>query len=136
MVKRRIAELDQAGVAQDEIAAMVDLRFDRVVIGLIAGVRNAVEDTIPGTHWVMFATTAPIRKASKVEAFVVSAIRAQLAADVAPAERVETFEGNDLRIRLLPDRPAKAPRLMGFVHNPTPRSGEFLDAVQRAFQRG
>jgi hypothetical protein len=135
MVRRRIPELDQAGIAQGDLGAMVDLRFDRVVIELVANVRDAVEAAIPDTRWVMFTTTAPIRKPSRVEAFLVAAIRDQLALGQAPMEQVATFEGNDLRIRLLPHRPGKAPKLMGFVHNPTPRSGEFLDALQQTFEQ-
>lgn len=135
MTRRRIPELDQAGLAQGELGAMVDLRFDRVVIGLVGNVRDAVAASIPDTHWVVFTATAPIRKPSRVEAVLVTKIQAQLASGQAPAEYVETFEGNDLRLRLLPNRPGKAPKLMGFVHNPTSRSGDFLDALQRAFER-
>ena len=134
MTRRRIPELDQAGIAQGELGAMVNLRFDRVVIELVGNVRDAVEASIPDTYWVVFTTTAPIRKPSRVEAVLVTGIRGQLASAQAPVEHVETFEGNDLRIRLLPNRPDKAPKLMGFVHNKTSRSGDFLDALQRAFE--
>ncbi len=135
MTRRRIAELDQAGIAQGDLGTMVNLRFDRVVIELIGNVRGAVEAAIPDSHWVMFTTTAPIRKPSRVEAVLVATLREQLALGQAPVEHVETFEGNDLRVRLLPNRPGKAPRLMGFVHNPTPRAGDFLDSLQRAFEQ-
>ena len=113
-------------------AARLELRFDKVVVRLVGGVKAALADVVPQGQAVVFTVTAPIRLPAKTAAALESLLR-----DCPPdGERREVLHGNPVRVRRLTGVPPHMPKTLGFVHNPSSDAGLILDiAAARLFER-
>lgn len=88
------------------------LRFDRVVLRLMADLRMALRD-LPNGEAVIVTVTAPIRQSGKTAAAIVDKVRAGLGhRDV----HLPLF-GNHVRLRRVTGAPTSMPKVIGFVHN-------------------
>ena len=107
------------------------LRFDRVVLRLVADLRTAVSEIIAPDQTVIVTVTAPVRLGGKTAAAIADRIRDGLGrGDVRT-----TIHGNQVRLRRIADVPKPMPRLIGFVHNAETDPGPILDLTQ-SFVRG
>ena len=106
------------------------LRFDKVALRLVQGIRGALEGVVPDGLCVVFAVTAPIREPSKMTTALVETIRARLSLGSVPGEHAEVLHGNEVRVRFVTSRSPHAARVAGFVHNPDPPPGALLDLAQ------
>jgi len=99
------------------------LRFDRVVVDLLGQLRSALDERVPAGQTVMITMTAPILQPGKTAAALTQAIGARIAGRARRIRIDETLYGNRIRTHLARDVPADAPRVMVFVHNPSPLAG-------------
>jgi hypothetical protein len=106
------------------------LRFDKVALRLVQGVRDALKDALPDGLCVLFAVTAPIREPSKTTTALVATIRSWLSAGAGPSEHAEVLYGNQIRVRIVTRRSPHAARIAGFVHDPLPPPDALLDIAQ------
>ena len=106
------------------------LRFDKVALRLVQGVRGALEGAVPDGLCVVFAVTAPIREPSKTLTALIETIRARLSLGAVLDEHVEALHGNEVRVRVVTSRLPQAVRVAGFVHNPDPPPSVLLDMEQ------
>ncbi len=94
------------------------LRFDKEVFRLIGHLQTAVAKSVPGGMSVLLTVTAPIRLGSKTAAALEDKIRALLGSRPPRRDARATIHGNRTRIRFVRIASARAPKLLGFVHNP------------------
>jgi len=94
------------------------LRFDRVALGFIRRVREALAASVPEGRTIVVSVTAPIRMASKTAAVVGQTIRQRLERRSARLQIEETINGNQIRARLAQDVSGRAAKVVGYVHNP------------------
>jgi hypothetical protein len=106
------------------------LRFDRVVLRLLGGLQAALGGLVPDGQALMLTVTAPIRLPGKTAAALESRIRDCLARRSAPVEIRDTIHGNRVRVRLVQSVPARASKVIGFVHNPETDAEALLDLTQ------
>jgi hypothetical protein len=117
-----IATLKQRSTGQGN-AAKLRLRFDKVATRLVERLQATLGETVPDGITVLLTVTAPIRLASKTAAALEDKIRAQMERgspghDEPNGEENDTIHGNRVRIRILKHGSERAPKLIGFVHNP------------------
>lgn len=113
--------LSVAGIATIEreimeriAAAKLRLRFDKVALRLIDGLKAALAETVPEDQTVIFTLTAPVRLPAKTAAAIEDLVRNGL-----PDSEVRTtIHGNQAQLRRVAGVPAEMPRVVGFVHNP------------------
>jgi hypothetical protein len=122
VIKRRIAGLGSR--------AKPRLRFDRVALRVVGDLQASLGEIVPDGETVIVTITAPIRLASKTTAAVEEKIRACLARGSARAEVKDTIHGNQIRVRMVKGVPRRAPKVIGFVHNPDPDGSILLDMTQ------
>jgi hypothetical protein len=94
------------------------LRFDRVATRLVDRVRAAVGEAIPDGSTVLLTVTAPIHLASKTASALEERIRTVIGRGSAGRDERRTIHRNRVRIRLLRHEIERAPKIIGFVHNP------------------
>jgi hypothetical protein len=94
------------------------LRFDKVAVGLIAGMQRALRDDVPDGMTLLFTVTAPIRVPGKTAAELTDRVRVWLEGCNAPAATRYTIGGNAIRVRVVNGREKREPNVRGFVHNP------------------
>lgn len=118
----------------DQIAAArLRLRFDKVALRVIDGLKAALAETVQEGQAVIFTLTAPIRLPAKTVAAIEDLVRGGL-----PGNEVrETIHGNQVQLRRLAGVPAGMPRVIGFVHNPESDPDLILALVEaRLLRRG
>jgi hypothetical protein len=107
------------------------LRFDRVVVWVLADLRSFVEAAMPGSLSVLVTMSAPVRLPAKTVSDVKARITALVAAGLPRADSSAIVHGNSVRLRLL-EHPAQAPmRLIGFVHHPRAAPETLLDLAEQ-----
>ncbi len=106
------------------------LRFDKVALRLVGGLRAALGARIPEGKTVLLTVTAPIRLPAKTAAALEEKISSCLAEPSAPSDIGGTIHGNRVRIRLVSGAPGRAPKLVGFMHNPETDPDALLDRAQ------
>jgi hypothetical protein len=111
-----IATLKRRGTGQGN-AAKPRLRFDKVATRLIARLRAALGETVPDGLTVLLTITAPIRLPSKTAASLEDKIRTLVGRGSSRRGEKDTIHGNRVQIRLVREESARAPKLIGFVHN-------------------
>jgi hypothetical protein len=90
-------------------AAKLDLRFDKVVVRLVGGLKAALADVVPQGRAVVFTVAAPIRLPATTAAALEN-----LARNCPPGgERRETIYGNPVRVRWLTGVPPRMPKALG-----------------------
>jgi hypothetical protein len=98
-------------------AARIRLRFDKVARRLIERLQNGTGRTVPEGAMIVLTVTAPIRLASKTAAALEARLPALSDGGSPGRDRMFTIHGNRVRVRVLTHVSARAPRLIGFVHN-------------------
>jgi hypothetical protein len=99
-------------------AAQPRLRFDKVATRLLEHLQATLGETVPDGMTVLVTITAPIRLPSKTAASLEDKIQTLLGRGSPGRDEKDTIHGNRVRIRLLRDKSGRAPKIMGFVHNP------------------
>jgi len=94
------------------------LRFDKVATWIIKHLQAALIETVPDGITVLLTITAPIRLPSKTAAALEDKIRTLIGRGSAGRDVSETINGNRVRILCLPNETVRAPKVIGFVHNP------------------
>lgn len=112
-----IKTLKQDGTGQGD-GTKPRLRFDKVATRLMEGLRATLGETLPDGMTVVLTITAPIRLASKTVAALEEKIPTLAGRRSEERDQKDTIHGNGVRIRLLKKGSERAPRLIGFVHNP------------------
>lgn len=117
-----LATLKRRGTRQSK-AAKPHLRFDKVATRLIEGLQSALADSVPSGVTVLLTITAPIRLPSKTAAALEDKIQTLLKRRSPGRDEKDTIHGNRVQIRILrgmslPGSNGRAPKMIGFVHNP------------------
>ncbi len=99
-------------------AAKPGLRFDKVATRLMERLRATLGETVPDGMTLLLTVTAPIRLASKTAASLEDKIQALLGRRSPVRDEKGTIHGNRVQIRLVRGVSERAPKMIGFVHNP------------------
>jgi len=94
------------------------LRFDKVATRVIERLQATLGRTVPDGMTVLLTITAPIRLPSRTAASLEDRIHALLGRGWSGRDEKATMHGNRVQMRLAKDESERAPRLIGFVHNP------------------
>jgi len=94
------------------------LRFDKVATRLMDRLRTSLAETVPEGMTVLLSVTAPIRLPSKTAASLEDNIKTLLARRSPGRDHKDTIHGNRVHIRFLKHESDRAPKTIGFVHNP------------------
>jgi hypothetical protein len=111
------------------------LRFDRVVLRLLDGLKSGLAGEVPDRAAVILTVTAPILLPGKTGAAIEGRVRDRLARGAGPGGIEETIQGNGVRIRFLDGLAGQMPKLVGFVHNPETDPGMLLDLTEALLRR-
>ncbi len=103
------------------------LRFDKVATRVIQRLREACGEIVPEGRTVLVTITAPIRLAAKTADALEERIEALLQRTTKAVNAKETVHGNHVEIRVVRGGLKRAPKLIGFVHNPETDSTLLLD---------
>lgn len=112
-----ITTLKRRGSGKDK-TRKPHLRFDKVVIRILERLRSAFAETVPGGTTVLLTVTAPIRLPSKTAESLEEKIRILLRRRSLRQDEKGTIHGNRVRIRISKGGSERAPKVIGFVHNP------------------
>lgn len=113
----RIATLKLRGIGQSKDAKL-RLRFDKVATTVVERLRGTLSETVPDGMTVLLTITAPIRLPSRTVASLEEKARSLLSRGSPGRDEIATIHGNRVRIRLLRGKSERAPKMIGFVHNP------------------
>jgi len=111
-------------------ASKLGLRFDRVVVRVLGGLRAFAESAAPPGVTILLAISAPIRSPAKTADDAKREIGALLSAGTPGADRIATLQGASLRLRVIDHSSTRVGRLIGFVHNPDSASKPLLDIAE------
>jgi hypothetical protein len=109
---------------------MRGLRFDKVVVRLIAGLQSALSDDVPPGKTVLLAVSAPIRLPKQTASVLEERVRQWLGRPPESAEFRDTINGNQIHVRLVNGSADESPNVLGFVHNPEIDTNALFDAAQ------
>lgn len=112
-----VATLTRRGADRGNVAKP-RLRFDGVATRLMERLKAALNGIVPDGMTVLLTITAPIRLPSKTAALLEDKARTLLGPESTRREESDTICGNHVRIRLVRDGSGRAPKMIGFVHNP------------------
>jgi hypothetical protein len=112
-----VTTLKRRGTGQVD-TAKPGLRFDKVATRLIERLQSALGETVPDGTTVLLTVTAPIRLPSKTTASLEDKVQTLLGRGSTGRDENDTIHGNRVRIRLLRGESERAPKMIGFVHNP------------------
>jgi hypothetical protein len=112
-------------------AAKLGLRFDRVVVGVLGDLRSFVEAAISSGATILVTISAPIRLPAKTAEDLKREIGTLQSVGAPHADHSATVQGNHVRMRLIRQSSRQAPRLIGFVHNPTSAPKLLLDLAEQ-----
>jgi hypothetical protein len=112
-----ITTIKRRGTGQSD-AAKPRLRFDKVATRLMERLQTTLGETVPDGMTVLLTVTAPIRLASKTAASLEDKLQTLLRRGSPVRDEKDTIHGNRVQIRLLKTGSERAPRMIGFVHNP------------------
>jgi hypothetical protein len=94
------------------------LRFDKVATRLIERLQATLGEIVPDGMTVLLTITAPIRLPSKTAAALEGKIHTVLRRESPSRDEKISIHGNRVEIRVLRDASERAPKMIGFVHNP------------------
>lgn len=94
------------------------LRFDKVATRLMERLQAALDETVPDGMTLLLTITAPIRLASKTAAALEGKIQTVFGRESPSRDEKLAIHGNRVQIRVLRDARERAPKMVGFVHNP------------------
>jgi hypothetical protein len=107
-------------------AAKLRLRFDKVALRVVRGLKAALASVIPEGQAVVFAISAPIRLPAKTE----TALHNMVRSGPRDPQRHEIVHGNKVQIRWLSDVPKHMPKVLAFVHSVEVDAGVILALVE------
>ncbi len=99
-------------------AAKLRLRFDKVASRVVNRLQAAAVKIVPDGVTLVVTITAPIRLASKTTSSMEEMIRSLLARKRPGRGEKATIHGNRIRVWILRNESKRAPKLLGFVHDP------------------
>ena len=94
------------------------LRFDKAVTQLMDRLQATSRETVPDGVTVLLAITSPIRLGTKTAAVLEGKIQMLVARGSRQRDETYTIHENRVRIRSVTVEAGRAPKLIGFVHNP------------------
>ena len=103
-------------------AAKFRLRFDKVALRLVDGLKGVLAGVVPEGQTVIFTISAPISLPRKTAAALETMIRS----GPRDTERREIVHDNEVRIRRLRGVPKQMPKVLGFVHSVGSDAGAIL----------
>ena len=112
-------------IAERIATAGVRLRFDKVALRLVDGLKSEITQILPGDQSIIFTVTAPIKHPAKTRAAL-----QELLCDMPVGELCKTINGNVVRVRRVNAISAGMPRVIGFVHNPLSNAELILDLAE------
>lgn len=120
----------KSGTTEREIAeriasAGIRLRFDKVALRLIDGLKASVVEVFPEDQSIVFTVTAPIKHPAKTSAALQRLLR-----DLPSGNIRQTINGNEVCARKVNAVLTGMPRVMGFVHNPESNADLILDIAE------
>ncbi len=115
-----------AGIA----AAKVRLRFDKVVVRLIDGLKAGLAEVVPDDQTFVFTLTAPIKRPAKTGA----AIEALVRDGILERDLSITVHSNRVRLRRVAGVLADMPRVAGFVHSSEVDASLILDLAETSLR--
>jgi hypothetical protein len=107
------------------------LRFDRVVIRVLGRLRAFAASEAPDGTTFLVTISAPILTPGKTAGALQNEIKAIALAKGPLTERSVTVHGNSVRVRRVRHAHRRAPKLIGFVHNPDLAPQPLLDLAER-----
>ena len=110
-------------------ASHFHLRFDKVAVRLIEGLKRGLRADVPYGLAVMVTITAPIRVPARTAAGLEAQVRLLLEKRTGSTEHEGTIHGNRIRIRIARAGSAELPKVSVFVHNPETDSQLILEAA-------
>jgi hypothetical protein len=110
------------------------LRFDKVATWLIQRLQTALGEIVPHGMTVFLTITAPIRLPSKTAAALEDKIQTLLGRGWLGQDEKDTIHGNRVHIRLLKGESERAPKMIGFVHNPDSDPLLFLNMTRELLE--
>jgi len=125
--KRALDILSASGLSPSKLG----LRFDRVVVGVLADLRSFSEAAAPGNLAVLLTISAPIRLPARTVKDLKTKITALLAVGIPQADSSAIVHGNRVRIRFREQPPSAPGRFIGFVHNPGSAPELLLDLAEQ-----
>ena len=116
-------------ITQRIAAAGIRLRFDRVALSLLEGIRGSMAETVPVGQVIAFTITAPIKLPTRTD----TALQEWL--HRLGAHRLgTTINGNRIRAGRMIDSRGDVPKVIGFVHNPESNADVALDIVEASLR--
>jgi hypothetical protein len=112
-----VTTIKPRGIDQGD-AAKLRLRFDKVATALIERLQFALAETVPAGTTVLLGITAPIRLPAKTAATLKERILTLLERRSPGRDEKDAIHGNRVQILLLRGQSERAPKMIGFVHNP------------------
>jgi hypothetical protein len=106
------------------------LRFDKSATRLMEGLQATLRETVPDGRTVVLTMTAPIRLRSKTAASLEEKIQTLLRRGSPGRDEKDVIHGNRVQIRLLRHGSERAPKMIGFVHNPDSDARLLLNMTQ------
>ena len=112
------------------------LRFDRVVVRVLARLRAALPERVPRGATAVVTITAPIRLAARTAATLEEMIGGPVRARSARQPLRKTVHGNQIRIQIMRSRGTSTSPLAGFVHNRDSDPGILFDLTRALLRVG
>jgi hypothetical protein len=122
------SETFERKIAAKLAAAGCRLRYDKVALRLIAGIRYGISQELLESQSIVFAVTAPIKHPAKTIAALSRLVR-----DVPAGGLHTTVHGNEVHASRVRRASTDMPQVMGFVHNPEHDAGHVLDLAESGF---
>jgi hypothetical protein len=120
-----------APAARRRGAAPPRLRFDRVVLRVIARLRAALDEAVPKGATVVFTLTAPIRVPGRTAAALEEHAGALLKKRSGRKRLAVSVHGNEIEMRIVAtDRDTHTSKVVGFVHNPGTDTAILFDLTE------
>ncbi len=127
MSKVAKSALSEADTIEREIvatlkAAKLRLRFDKVALRFVGGLKATLAGVVPEGQIVVFTISAPIKLPGKTAVALENMVRS----NPREAESREIIHDNEVRIRRLKGVSKPMPKVLGFVHSVESDAGAIL----------
>jgi hypothetical protein len=116
-------------------SSKLGLRFDRVVVRILADLRHFADGATPAGMCVLLTITAPIRNPARTAGILEKEIRALLVEGTVGEDRRAIVHGNEIWMRLIRHGPRHRQKFIGFVHNPDSEATRLLDLAEQWLAR-
>jgi hypothetical protein len=116
-------------ITQRVVAAGIRLRFDKVALRLLDGVKASVAQALPAGQTIAFTVTAPIKLPAKT-----SAALQQWLHRLPTHGLSTTINGNQIRARIINHTANDMQRVIGFVHNAESNADLALDIAETSLR--